>query len=59
MDSMQDAAYRLIDEHGCEAAGEAFLLALEARIQADSATEAHWSNATVEIMHMQPFPAEG
>ena len=48
----QDAE-ALIDEYGRDAAGEAFLRAIEARVMGDSAAERRWVLAAAEVMMLQ------
>jgi hypothetical protein len=53
VDETLTTAERLIDIHGRDAAGEAFLLALEARVHGDAIMEAVWIEAAVEVMYLQ------
>ena len=53
MNNTREVANRLVDAHGRNAVGEAFLRALEARLQGDGATEAHWITVTVQVMRLQ------
>ena len=52
MESVQRAAQRLIREHGQNAAGEAFLQALEARVDGSEDLAAYWVEVAVEIIHV-------
>jgi hypothetical protein len=53
METIERAAQRLIQEHGEDAAGEAFLQALEARVDGSDDLSAYWVEVAVEIIHVE------
>jgi hypothetical protein len=53
METISNAAQRLILEHGPHAAGEAFILALDARVDGSKELAAYWVEVAVDIIHTE------